>query len=121
MMAVDLNKLPKLKRIEHTVEPTWASDAGRNSNSGKFNGTFVGWFDTLKIEIGKTNQTEMTSIKNAIEKPIIENVKFKDSENGNNKIENFYGTAIPASYNNLKGNYEPFSFSLKAIERRSDM
>lgn len=120
-MAVDLNKLPRVKKIDHTVEPTWGPDTGRNSNSGKFSGTFVGWFDTLKIEVGKTNQTEMTTIKNAIEKSIIENVKFKDSKNGNNKIENFYGTAITASYNNLKGIYEPFSFSLKAIEQRSDM
>lgn len=118
---LDLSELPKLKGIDHTVEPTWASDAGRNSNSGKFNGTFVGWFDTLQINIGKTNQQEMTEIKNAIEKPIIESVKFKDSKDGNNKTEDFYGTAIKASYNNLKGNYAPFSFSLKAIERRDDM
>ena len=62
----NLSELPKLKRIEHAVEPTWASDAGRNSNSGKFGGTFVGWFDTLKVEIGKTVQSEMTLIKSII-------------------------------------------------------
>lgn len=110
----------KLKHIEHTVEPTWSKNTGRNSNSGKFSGTFVGWFDTLKVDIGKTNQSEMTSIKNAIEHPIIP-VTFKDSKTGNNKTEDFYGTAITASYNNLKGRYEPFSFSLKAVSRRSDM
>ena len=62
----------------------------------------------------------MTSIKNAIEHPII-SVTFKDSKTGNNKTEDFYGTAITASYNNLKGRYEPFSFSLKAVSRRGDM
>lgn len=120
-MAINLLSLPKVKNIDHTVEPTWAKDAGRNSNSGKFGGTFVGWFDTLKIDIGKTNQEEMAAIKNAIELPIIENAKFKDSKNGNDKVEDFYGTAITASYDNLKGMYKPFSFSLKAIERRDDM
>ncbi len=119
-MAVNISTLARVKNVEHTVEPTWASDAGRNSNSGKFGGTFVGYFDTLKVSIGKTNQTEMTAIKTAIEHAIIP-VTFKDSETGDEKTEDFYGTAITASYNNLKGRYEPFSFSLKAISRRDDM
>lgn len=119
-MAVNISNLIKVKKVDHTAEPTWAKDAGRNSNSGKFGGTFVGYFDTLKIEVGKTNQNEMTTIKNAIEKAII-SVTFKDSKTGQNKTEDFYGTAITASYDNLKGNYEPFSFSLKAISRRDDM
>lgn len=120
-MAVNLINLPKaLSNPKHTVEPVWASDAGRNSNSGKFSGTFVGWFDTLEIPIGETTQAEMTTIKNAIENPIIENVSFVDSKTGNIKTENFYGTAITAERLNSK-RYKPFSFSLKAIEARDDM
>ncbi len=119
-MAVDLSNLSKLIKVEHTVEPTWAKDAGRNSNSGKFSGTFVGYFDTLKVNVGKTNQAELTAIKDDIEHPII-SVIFKDSKTGNNKTELFYGTAITAAYDNLKGRYDPFSFSLKAIESRDDM
>lgn len=120
-MAVNLSALPKVKNIEHSIEPVWASDTGRNSNSGKFSGTFVGWFDNLKIDVGKTDQSELTIIRNAIENPIIENITFKDSKTGNNKTEDFYGTAITTSYDNLKGNYKPFSFSIKAIESRDDM
>lgn len=118
-MATDLSKLPRVIEVEHSVEPTWASDAGRNTNSGKFSGTFVGYFDNLTVKVGKTTQAEMTKIKNAIEHPVV-SIKFKDSENGSDKTEAFYGTAIKAKYNNLKGLYAPFSFSLKAIESRDD-
>lgn len=113
-----LLNLPKIIKIEHAIEPVWASDAGRNSNSGKFSGTFVGWFDTLKINVGKCTQSELTTIRNAIETPVIEDVTFIDTKTGNTRSEDFYGTAIIATYNNLKGKYEPFSFSLKAISRR---
>ena len=54
-MAVTLLNLPKVTGIEHTIEPVWAKNSGRNSNSGKFSGTFVGWFDTLKISVGQSN------------------------------------------------------------------
>lgn len=113
--------MPKLKNVEHTVEPTWGPDTGRNTNSGKFTGTFVGWFDTLQLEIGKTTQAEMTAIKNVIEIPIIENVTFVDSKTGNNKTEDFYGTAIKAKRKKKNGLYEPFSISLKAVSKRGDM
>lgn len=117
-MALDIRNLPKvLSNIKHTIEPVWASDAGRNTNSGKFSGTFVGWFDVLDINIGETTQEEMTKIRNAIEKSVIENVSFTDSKTGQTKTEDFYGTSIPAERLN-KTRYKPFSFSLKAIEKR---
>ena len=119
-MSVRLLDLPKVKSIEHKLEPTWGSDAGRNSNSGKYSGTFVGYFDTINVEIGKTNQNEMTTIRNQIDVPIVE-LTFTDSKTGKEKTEEFYGTTISAKTNNTKGIYEPFSFSLKAIERRDDM
>ena len=119
---MNLYELPHVTNIKHTIEPTWSDDAGRQSNSGKFSGTFIGWFDTLEVSIGKTNQTQMTTIRNAIEHSIIENITFKDSRTGNNKTEDFYGTAIGADYANYKKTlYNPFSFKLVAIERRTDM
>ena len=120
-MAVTLLSLPKVLSIEHTIEPVWSSDTGRKSNSGKFSGTFVGWFDTLKVSVGQCNQNDMTTIRNAIEIPIVSGVTFKDSKTGSNKTEDFYGTAITALSNNTKGIYKPFSFSLKAVSRRGDM
>lgn len=119
----NLNSLPKIKLpYKHTVEPTWANDAGRYTNSGKFTGTFVGYFDTLEISVGKTNQSELTEIRSHIEVPIIEDITFLDTKTGNLKTADFYGTAIsvePISYKSKI--YKPFAFSLKAIERRKDM
>lgn len=118
---MNLLSLPKVKGVKHTIEPVWASDAGRNSNSAKFSGTFVGWIDVLDVKVGKTNQTEMTAIRNAIEHPIIEDIVFVDSRTGNNRTSDFYGTAIGAETENTKKIYDPFSFSLKGIEVRDDM
>ena len=112
-----LIELPKIKEVSHGIEPTWAKDAGRNSNSGRFSGTFVGWFDTLNVSVGKTNQEELTTIRNAIEVPII-TVTFTDSKTGQEKTEDFYGTAITSTTNNVHGMYEPVSFSLKAVSKR---
>ena len=109
-----------LSNPKHSIEGLWASDAGRNSNSGKYSGTFIGWFDKIEVSIGETTQAELTQIRNAIEHPIIENVTFTDTKTGNSKTENFYGTTITAE--RLKsGRYKPFSFTLTAIERRTDM
>ena len=119
-MAVKINELPKvLSNPKHTIEPVWGQDAGRFTNSGKFTGTFVGWFDTLEIPIGKTTYEEMKQIRNAIEKPII-NVTFTDTRTNTEKTRDFYGTAISAERLNSTS-YKPFVFSLKSIEARDDM
>ena len=116
-MAIDIRKLPKcLANPKHTIEPLWAGDAGRVSNSGKFSGTFIGWFDKLEISIGKTTYNEMMQIRNEIEQPIID-VTFLDSKTNQDKTEQFYGTAISAERNNSK-TYKPFSFTLTAVSRR---
>ena len=120
-MNFDLMILPRITKIKHSVEPTWASDAGRNSNIGDFSGTFVGYFDNLNITVGTTTQEELTKIRSYIEVPIIENVSFLDTKTGKNKIESFYGTAIEVEINKRTRRYPSFSFSLKAIERRDDM
>lgn len=121
-MAVNLYSLPKILSVDHKAEPTWASDAGRNSNSGKYSGTFIGYFDNLEISVGQTTQEEFDTICSAIEVPIIEDVTFKDTRNHyNNKTEDFYGTTISGKKSKVNGLYKPFSFSLIAIERRNDM
>lgn len=119
-MAVIIKNLPKcLGNPKHTIEPMWASDAGRNSNSGDFTGTFNGYYDTLEINIGKTTQSELTTIRTAIEVPII-TATFKDTRTGIDKTEDFYGTAIGVERLNSQS-YKPFSFSLKAVSKRDDM
>lgn len=118
-MAIDVRTLPKLlNNPKHSVEALWADDTGRNSNSGKFSGTFIGWFDKIELPFGKTTQAELTQIKNALEKPIISNVSFTDTNTGNTKTEDFYGTTITAERNNSQ-TYKPFSITLIAVSKRS--
>ena len=124
--ATNLMNLPKITKVKHSVEPTWGSDAGRNSNSGRYSGTFIGFFDKLEISVGKTTQQELKEIRDRVEVAIVENVTFLDSKTGNNKTENFYGTAIEVEIistkmANNKKKYPPFSFTLTAIARRDDM
>lgn len=116
-MALDIMSLPKILKIEHSIEPLWNKDAGRNSNNGTYTGTFCGYFDKLTLNIGKTTQNELTTIRNAIESPIIQ-VKFKDTKTGLDKTEQFYGTAIKTTQTNVNGLYDPFNFSLVAVYRR---
>ena len=119
-MAVNINELPKvLSNPKHTIEPVWGKDAGRFTNSGKFTGTFVGWFDTLEVPIGRTTYEEIKIIREAIEKPII-NITFTDSRTNKLRTADFYGTAISAERLNSTS-YKPFVFNLKAIEVRDDM
>ena len=125
-MEVDLLKLPRVIDALHTVEPTWSKNAGRNSNNGDFGGTFVGYFDTLNVTVGETTQSELTQIRNKVEVPIIENVKFLDSRTGLYKTEDFYPNAIAVKIKSLKmaentKKYPSFSFILTATKRRTDM
>lgn len=122
MILKTLLSLPKIISITHSIEPVWASDAGRNSNSGKYSGTFVGWFDQLEVKVGKTTQSELTTIRNTVEASIL-SVTFPDSKTGSTRTADFYITSIGPELKKSKTNkmYEPFSFTLTAIARRTDM
>lgn len=121
--TIGTNRLPKILKVSDKAQPTWASDAGRNSNSAKFTGTFVGYITDLQIDFGRTTQEEMTIIKNAIEKPngIISDFQYRDTKTGQIRSEDFYGTVIDATYNNEKTKYQPFSVSLKGVNIRDDI
>lgn len=121
--TIGKNRLPRILKVSDKAQPTWADDAGRNSNSAKFTGTFVGYITDLQIDFGRTNQEEMTTIKNAIEKSngIISNFEYRSSNTGEIVSEDFYATYIDAAYNNEKGKYQPFSVSLKGVDIRDDL
>lgn len=105
---------------QHSKEPTWASDTGRNSNSGKFGGTFIGYFSQLVLEFGESTQEEMTEIKKNLEHPIVE-VTFLNSDDGKWRTEEFYGTGIPAKKDNWEGDYKSFSLTLTAVNEFDDI
>lgn len=123
-MALNLESLPKLKNpYKHTVESLWADDTGRESNSGKYSGTFIGFFDTLELEFGETNQSEMEELREKLMLPILDDLTFKDTNTGLPKTEDFIGpSSIPGETINYKRNrYKGFTIKLSAVESRSDM
>ena len=117
-MAVNITTLSQTVPIlsfTHSLEPSWASDAGRNSNSGKFTGTFIGYFSKVTIEFGRTTQTQMTAIKNAFESATFE--MTYPSKDGTSKTEYFYGTAISGKKTNWNGKYDKFSINLIGVAK----
>lgn len=115
--------LPKCIKISHSIEPLWADDTGRESNSGTYSGTFIGWFDKLEINIGSTTESEMKQIRDAIEWPTLD-AEFYDTKLNRFVTKEFYGTAISAECKEGKYpgsddiRYEPFSFKLTAVRAR---
>ena len=107
--------------FQDKMEPVWGDDAGRNSNSGKFSGTFVGYFTDIHIEVGPLTPSQMASFKAIFQVPIISLTYPNSNNNMVEYTENFYGTAITAKLDYWEGKYEPFSFDLKGVEKRNDI
>lgn len=124
-MAVNIKTISHqfpITRFSDKPEPLWAGDTGRQSNSGKFTGTFIGYFTNLHIEVAPMTEQEMDNFKAIFEVPIIEDVTFPNSSNnGLPYTEDFYGTAIEAAKTDWNGKYESFSFDLVAVEARNDI
>lgn len=124
-MAVNIKNISytyPITQFTDKPEPLWGSDTGRNSNSGKFSGTFKGYFTNLHIEVGPMTKQEMDNFKAIFEVPIIENLTFPNSSNnGNDYTEDFYGTAIESVLDDWNGKYKSFSFDLVAVNKRNDI
>jgi len=116
-----LSQTYPITHFDATLEPVWGEDAGRNTNSGKFTGTFVGYFSDIHIEVGPLTKAQMKSFKAIFEVPIISLTYPDPNNNGTDKTENFYGTALSAKTDYWDGGYEPFSFDLKGVARRNDV
>lgn len=124
-MAVNIKEISQIYPItmfRDTPEPLWGDDAGRQSNSGKFSGTFTGYFTNIHIEVGAMTKTQMKNFKKIFEVPIIEDVTFPNSSNeGLPYTEDFYGTSLAGATKYWDGLYEPFNFDLVAVEARNDI
>lgn len=117
-----LSRTYPITKFSDKLEPAWGDDAGRNSNSGKFSGTFKGFFTNIHIEVGPMTKEEMTNFKRIFEVPIIENFTYPNSSNnGVDYTEDFYGTAIESATDYWDGKYKAFSFDLIAVEARNDI
>lgn len=124
-MAVNIKTLSQTYPITlfyDETQPVWGDDAGRNTNSGKFTGTFKGYATLLHIEVAPLTKAQMTSLKAIFEKPIIEDVTYPNSSNnGVDKTEDFYGQAIKSSLDYWDGKYKSFSLDLTGVELRNDI
>lgn len=122
MSALDISTLPKIiNPYKHDINPVWGPNTGRNTNSGKFTGSFVGWFDQLTIQFGRHGQTDHSTILNSLGVSTIE-ITFKDTKTGSNKTEWFYLDTIESELGNYKkGYYAPMTITMTAISKRSDM
>ena len=114
----NLKDFLKLCKYEITAEPLWGSDAGREAMDGHYSGTFIGYFTNITLSFGRTTQNEMNTIKATFEKPTF-NFTYPNEKTGNDVTETFYGTAIKAQKESLKGKYLPFDINLVATVRRS--
>ena len=117
-MAVNIKTLSQtvpITSFSHTLEPLWADDTGRNANSGRFTGTFIGYFSQLEIEFGSCNQTQMDSITSNFESATV-SVTYP-AKNGTNKTETFYGTAITGKVRRWGKRYAPFSIKLTGVSK----
>lgn len=110
-----LSQTIPITNFSHTLEPLWAGDTGRNSNSGKFTGTFIGYFSQLEIEFGWSNQTQMDAITSNFESATIS--LTYPTKDGTTKTETFYGTAITGKVRKWNGKYEPFSIKLTGVAK----
>lgn len=121
-MTIVISNIPRvINPYNHVINPLWGKDTGRNTNSGKFTGTFLGWFDQLTIQIGRHNQAEHNTIMNTLGVPSA-SITFFDTKTGTDKTEDFYLDTIESELTNYKkGFYGPMTITMTAISKRSDM
>lgn len=127
-LIVNGTKIPNVTKLSIGPDPLWGDRTGRNTLDGHYSGTFIGYFDTLEIEIGIVSDEEFNLIKSLLEHPFLEGVQFSlEKDIGNYKqgelyTEDFYnGAVIKSSPLPMGGFWESFSVTLTAIDRRPQL
>lgn len=127
-LIVNNTEVPGIIDLIPGPEPLWGDGTGRNTMDGHYSGTFIGYFTTLEVKFGIVTDTEFNLIKQLLEHPFLEGVKFtleKDMGNynqGDLYTEDFYnGQAIKSSPLACGGYWSEFSVVLTAIDRRPQL
>lgn len=127
-LIVNNTQVPGIVKLTPGPEPLWGDGTGRNTLDGHYSSTFIGYFDTLEIEIGIVSDEEFNLIKQLLEHPFLEGVQFaleKDMgeyKQGDLFTEDFYnGAAIKSSPLACGGYWEGFTVTLIAIDRRPQL
>lgn len=127
-LIVNNIEVPGIIDLIPDPEPLWGEGTGRNTMDGHYSGTFIGYFTTLELKFGIVSDSEFNLIKQLLEHPFLQNVKFtleKDMgeyKQGDLYTEDFYnGQAIKSSPLACGGYWSEFSVVLTAIDRRPQL
>lgn len=127
-LIVQNTNVPGVIDIIPGPEPLWGDGTGRNALDGHYSGTFIGYFTTLEIKFGIVTDEEFNLIKQLLEHPFLEDVRFvleKDIgsyKQGELFTEDFYnGQVIKSSPLACGGYWNKFSVVLTAIDRRPQL
>lgn len=116
-----LLELPKLIDYTPGIEPYWGEDAGRDSMTGDYSGTFNGYYSAFDLSFGSCTQPELYAIKQVLQKPTFElTYPDPDTTNGADKTETFYGTAIRPRISNTRGWYQPFTIRIVSTVKKDN-
>ena len=125
-LIVNNTEVPGIIKITPGPEPLWGDGTGRNTMDGHYSGTFIGYFTSIQVDFGKVTDSEFNLIKQLLEHPFLENVKYSiekdmgEYKQGDLISEDFYnGQAIKSSPLTCGGYWEEFSVILTAIDRRT--
>lgn len=127
-LIVNNTEVPGIIDLIPGPEPLWGDGTGRNTMDGHYSGTFIGYFTTLELKFGIVSDSEFNLIKQLLEHPFLQNIKFtleKDMgeyKQGDLYTEDFYnGQAIKSSPLACGGYWSEFSVVLTAIDRRPQL
>lgn len=89
---------------------TWSSDAGFNTNSGKFTGTFKGTYPKFTMKFRKLTPDEITYLTNNIFRKVEQTVTYDDPDGTRKTIKTHKGD-LQLDFHGI-GKSDPFQYEL---------
>ena len=89
---------------------TWSSDAGFNTNSGKFTGTFKGTYPKFTMKFRKLTPAEITYLTNNIFRKVEQTVTYDDPDGTRKTIKTHKGD-LQLDFHGI-GKSDPFQYEL---------
>ena len=118
LLKVEGKIVRKFIRYDILYEKQWAEDTGRNM-AGTMEGTLIGIFPKIQIEIGSCNDSELVEIITLLNRPCVK-ITYYDSELQKFETANYCSDNITVSLKNQrKLNYNSYTVNLTPIRRRT--
>jgi len=97
-------------QISYGFYDTWGEDAGFNTLSGKFVGTFKGTYPKITITFGKLSPEVITTLTNAIFRTVTQTITYDDPSGVQKTITTHKGDLNLDFYKINKSNGFKYSF-----------